>query len=151
MGLRETRSCIHNCMLLICVLYNDIQVAYAPHVGTLFYKATTCDIYVSSQLCFCWFLIHVWTMIACFLVHLRNLKKKNPHTHVFSSHMVVTVYNAVQVAYVPQAAFIYNATIRDNILFGQPYDAERYSRAIQSSSLVHDLQQFPGNLRDGWT
>jgi hypothetical protein len=49
-----------------------------------------------------------------------------------------------QVAYVPQTAFIYNATIRDNILFGQPYDPERYARAIEVSSLTHDLQQFAG-------
>eukprot|EP00884_Botryococcus_braunii_P007520 jgi/Botrbrau1/1676/Bobra.116_2s0020.1 len=47
-----------------------------------------------------------------------------------------------KVAYVPQTAFIYNATIRDNILFGQQYEPERYARAIQVASLIHDLEQF---------
>jgi len=31
-----------------------------------------------------------------------------------------------QVAYVPQQAWIYNATVRDNILFGEPYDQKKY-------------------------
>jgi len=30
-----------------------------------------------------------------------------------------------QVAYVPQQAWIYNATVRDNILFGEPYDQKK--------------------------
>jgi hypothetical protein len=50
----------------------------------------------------------------------------------------------VQVAYVPQAAFIYNATVRENILFGLPYDEERYQRAVQAASLGPDLIQLPG-------
>ena len=49
-----------------------------------------------------------------------------------------------QVAYVPQAAFIYNATVRENILFGLPYDEERYQRAVQAASLGPDLIQLPG-------
>jgi ABC-type multidrug transport system fused ATPase/permease subunit len=50
----------------------------------------------------------------------------------------------LQVAYVPQSAFIYNATVRDNILFGLPYDEERYERAINAASLGPDLAQLPG-------
>lgn len=53
---------------------------------------------------------------------------------------------AGQIAYVPQTAFIYNATIRENILFGQPYDPQRYARAIEVSSLLHDLEQFAGAI-----
>ena len=51
----------------------------------------------------------------------------------------------VQVAYVPQAAFIYNATVRDNILFGLPYEEQRYQRALQAASLGPDLLLLTGD------
>ncbi|KAF4697379.1 ATP-binding cassette sub- C member 8 [Perkinsus olseni] len=47
------------------------------------------------------------------------------------------------VAYVPQTAWIYNATVRDNILFGEPFDEERYDRAVNCSQLARDLLIFP--------
>ena len=47
-------------------------------------------------------------------------------------------------AYVPQAAFIYNATVRENILFGLPYEEQRYQRAIQGASLGPDLLLLTG-------
>ena len=50
----------------------------------------------------------------------------------------------VQVAYVPQAAFIYNATVRENILFGLPYEEHRYQKAIEAASLAPDLAMLPG-------
>ncbi len=50
----------------------------------------------------------------------------------------------VQVAYVPQSAFIYNATVRENILFGQPYDEARYQTALNAASLAPDLAILPG-------
>mmetsp|Transcript_13169 Transcript_13169/g.18230 ORF Transcript_13169/g.18230 Transcript_13169/m.18230 type:complete len:1650 (+) Transcript_13169:155-5104(+) len=46
------------------------------------------------------------------------------------------------VSYVPQQAWIFNATIRDNILFGEEYDEDKYSRAIMISGLVKDLQNL---------
>ena len=44
----------------------------------------------------------------------------------------------------PQAAFIYNATVRENILFGLPYEEQRYQRAIQGASLGPDLLLLTG-------
>lgn len=48
------------------------------------------------------------------------------------------------VAYVPQVSWIFNATVRDNILFGSAFDAARYDRAIDVTSLRHDLELLPG-------
>ncbi|KAG2386093.1 hypothetical protein C9374_002539 [Naegleria lovaniensis] len=45
-----------------------------------------------------------------------------------------------QVAYVPQQAWIRNATVRDNILFGKPFNSERYQQTIEACSLEHDLE-----------
>ncbi|KAJ7866783.1 ABC protein [Mycena olivaceomarginata] len=44
------------------------------------------------------------------------------------------------VAYCPQSAWIQNATLRDNVLFGQPFDEDRYWRVIEDSCLLPDLQ-----------
>lgn len=48
------------------------------------------------------------------------------------------------VCYVAQQPFIQNATIRDNILFGQEFDAKRYDEALRVSCLKKDLKIFPG-------
>ncbi|EGZ09978.1 hypothetical protein PHYSODRAFT_338681 [Phytophthora sojae] len=48
------------------------------------------------------------------------------------------------VAYYSQQTWIQNMTIRDNILFGLPYDKEKYARVIAACGLVPDLKQFPG-------
>lgn len=47
-------------------------------------------------------------------------------------------------AFVPQQAWIQNATLRDNILFGSPHEEERFQNVIQSCALVPDLELLPG-------
>ncbi|XVF09346.1 hypothetical protein REPUB_Repub07fG0084500 [Reevesia pubescens] len=48
------------------------------------------------------------------------------------------------VAYVPQVSWIFNATVRDNILFGSPFESARYEKAIDVTALQHDLELSPG-------
>ena len=50
----------------------------------------------------------------------------------------------MQVAYVPQSAFIYNASVRDNILFGLPFEQERYDQAIAAAAVRPDLDNMQG-------
>ena len=52
----------------------------------------------------------------------------------------------LQVAYVPQSAFIYNATVRENILFGLPYNQQRYAEAIKASAVGPDIDNMPGQI-----
>lgn len=47
-----------------------------------------------------------------------------------------------KVAYASQTPWILNATLRDNILFGQPMDEERYNRVISVCQLKHDLEML---------
>ena len=47
------------------------------------------------------------------------------------------------VAYVPQQAWIQNATVKDNILFGRPFEEEAYNKVIEACSLLTDLQIMP--------
>ena len=49
-----------------------------------------------------------------------------------------------RVAYVPQQAWIQNATLKDNILFGQPYDKKFYTQVIEACALTADLAMLPG-------
>jgi len=47
------------------------------------------------------------------------------------------------ISYCSQQAWIQNATVRDNILFGKEYDEELYRKVIEYCSLTHDLEIFP--------
>ncbi|XP_018417069.1 PREDICTED: canalicular multispecific organic anion transporter 1 isoform X2 [Nanorana parkeri] len=47
-------------------------------------------------------------------------------------------------AYVPQQAWIQNATLKDNILFGAPLDEQRYQRVLEACALLPDLEILPG-------
>ncbi|KAF9329432.1 hypothetical protein BG006_007485 [Podila minutissima] len=49
-----------------------------------------------------------------------------------------------RIAYVPQQAWIFNATLRDNVLFGRAYDQERYRLVISACGLEADLAILPG-------
>jgi ABC-type multidrug transport system fused ATPase/permease subunit len=55
-----------------------------------------------------------------------------------------TVALGGRLAYVPQNAFIINATLRDNVLFGRPFDARRYRKVVRACSLEADIAQLPG-------
>ncbi|KAI3455947.1 hypothetical protein Pfo_012610 [Paulownia fortunei] len=55
-----------------------------------------------------------------------------------------TVVIRGKVAYVPQVSWIFNATVRDNILFGSPFEPAKYEKSIDVTSLQHDLDLLPG-------
>ncbi|KAG5515911.1 hypothetical protein RHGRI_036827 [Rhododendron griersonianum] len=48
------------------------------------------------------------------------------------------------VAYVPQVSWIFNATVRENILFGSVFQPARYERTIDVTALQHDLELLSG-------
>mmetsp|Transcript_57534 Transcript_57534/g.186934 ORF Transcript_57534/g.186934 Transcript_57534/m.186934 type:complete len:1064 (-) Transcript_57534:1093-4284(-) len=47
-----------------------------------------------------------------------------------------------QAAYVPQQPQILNASVRENVLFGLPFDSGRYNMALRASCLEFDLGQL---------
>ncbi|KAL6561922.1 Canalicular multispecific organic anion transporter 1 [Orobanche gracilis] len=55
-----------------------------------------------------------------------------------------TVIIRGKVAYVPQVSWIFNATVRDNILFGSSFEPAKYEKSIDVTSLQHDLDLLPG-------
>lgn len=48
-----------------------------------------------------------------------------------------------RLAYVPQQAWIQNATLKDNILFGKPFCKDTYNEIIHSCSLQADIDTMP--------
>lgn len=48
-----------------------------------------------------------------------------------------------KIAYAPQQAWIQNATLRENILFGQAFDEIRYLKVLHACSLDIDVQLLP--------
>ncbi|KAG8191790.1 hypothetical protein JTE90_026825 [Oedothorax gibbosus] len=47
-------------------------------------------------------------------------------------------------SYVPQQAWIQNATLRKNVLFTKPYDEKRYKAVLEACALAQDLEILPG-------
>ncbi|KIY72764.1 P-loop containing nucleoside triphosphate hydrolase protein [Cylindrobasidium torrendii FP15055 ss-10] len=52
------------------------------------------------------------------------------------------VYRGNGVSYAAQESWVLNETIRDNILFGEPFDEERYRKVIHQCALEQDLELF---------
>ncbi|KAG2369149.1 ABC protein [Suillus spraguei] len=54
-----------------------------------------------------------------------------------------------RVGYCPQIAWIQNATLRDNITFGRPFEEARYWCVVETACLLPDLQLLPdGDLTE---
>lgn len=53
----------------------------------------------------------------------------------------VNTYGSI--AYVAQQAWIQNATLKDNILFGKPFDKRNYERIIEACALKPDFEMLP--------
>ncbi|XP_058815254.1 multidrug resistance-associated protein 1 isoform X1 [Topomyia yanbarensis] len=49
-----------------------------------------------------------------------------------------------RIAYVSQQAWIQNATLQDNILFGKPMDTKLYQKVIEACALKPDIDMLPG-------
>ena len=59
----------------------------------------------------------------------------------FTTQRVIWLQGTV--AYVAQQAWIQNLSLRDNVLFGAPYDEERYRTVIEACALQPDLDILP--------
>ncbi|XP_019264239.1 PREDICTED: putative ABC transporter C family member 15 isoform X2 [Nicotiana attenuata] len=54
-----------------------------------------------------------------------------------------------EVAYVPQSPWILSGNIKENILFGKPYESVKYDRTVEACALKKDFELFPaGDLTE---
>ncbi|XP_022785320.1 multidrug resistance-associated protein 4-like [Stylophora pistillata] len=47
------------------------------------------------------------------------------------------------IIHLPQTAWVFSGTLRENILFGQPYEESKYAVTIDACALQKDIQRFP--------
>ncbi|KAG8268119.1 Multidrug resistance-associated protein 7 [Homalodisca vitripennis] len=47
-------------------------------------------------------------------------------------------------AYVPQTPWLQRGTVRDNILFGKPFDGTKYKAVLEACALTRDIEGLPG-------
>ncbi|CAK9798977.1 ATP-binding cassette sub-family C member 4 [Anthophora quadrimaculata] len=61
----------------------------------------------------------------------------------------------LRISYASQEAWLFSGTVKDNILFGQSYDKDRYVAVIKACALTKDFQQLPygdmSNVGEGGT
>ena len=67
------------------------------------------------------------------------------HTVGYACILPRTLQGAV--AYVPQQAWIQNATLRDNILFGKRFHQTKYNTIVEACAMEPDLKILPGGDR----
>lgn len=48
-----------------------------------------------------------------------------------------------KIAYISQNPWIFGGSVRDNILFGSQFEAEKYGEVIKACALQRDLDLFP--------
>ena len=53
------------------------------------------------------------------------------------------IFSQGKIAWVGQRPWVFSGTIRDNILFGEPLESDRYHMVLQACDLNQDLQRFP--------
>ena len=46
------------------------------------------------------------------------------------------------IAYVSQTAWVFSGTLRENVLFGEPYDEKKYAEVIKACALTEDINRF---------
>lgn len=56
----------------------------------------------------------------------------------------VNISADMNIAYVAQQAWIQNATVQKNILFGQEFDRQRYDQVVEACALRPDFRLLPG-------
>ncbi|CAF0879243.1 unnamed protein product [Adineta ricciae] len=59
------------------------------------------------------------------------------------THGTIAYHENSHVCYVPQEPWIFSGTIKENILFGLEYDAQKFNRCIHATALHIDLENLP--------
>ena len=62
----------------------------------------------------------------------------------FTEKLLVLFFYLGKIAYVPQQAWLQNATLKYNITFGKKINKELYERVLEACALLTDLEMLPG-------
>ena len=59
-----------------------------------------------------------------------------------SGHIVWS-FNNQTFGYLPQVPWLFNSTLQENILFGEPFNLERYQQVLEACDFNHDIKLLP--------
>ncbi|XP_071557592.1 ATP-binding cassette subfamily C member 4-like isoform X2 [Temnothorax nylanderi] len=76
------------------------------------------------------------------LLHLL-LKELDPDAGSVALTQSSSKNSFLRISYASQDPWLFSGTVRDNILFGQPYDKARYNQVTNVCALTKDFRQFP--------
>ncbi|XP_024892648.1 multidrug resistance-associated protein 4-like [Temnothorax curvispinosus] len=76
------------------------------------------------------------------LLHLL-LKELDPGAGSVALTQSSSKNNFLRISYASQDPWLFSGTVRDNILFGQPYNKARYNQVTNVCALTKDFRQFP--------
>ncbi|XP_078359498.1 ATP-binding cassette sub-family C member 4-like [Oculina patagonica] len=54
-----------------------------------------------------------------------------------------SISSSPKTAYVPQIPWLFSGTVRENIVFGEKYDNEKFSKIVEACALREDFERFP--------
>ena len=79
-------------------------------------------------------------------VNTQGIKNQNCFWGEFQFHGEIDsfVFYLGKIAYVPQQAWLQNATLKYNITFGKKINKELYERVLEACALLTDLEMLPG-------
>lgn len=66
----------------------------------------------------------------------------------YGSANIVDRQISASVGCAPQQPFILDASIRENVTFGRPFDESRYRRVLQATRLDDDISKLAGGQKD---
>ncbi|XP_058240892.1 canalicular multispecific organic anion transporter 1 isoform X4 [Hemibagrus wyckioides] len=81
------------------------------------------------------------SLISALLGEMHNLSGS---VHIKYTRCIRASRRTGSVAYVPQQAWIQNATLKDNILFGSDVDEQKFQTVVKACALQTDLDLLPG-------
>uniref|UniRef100_A0A8B9K2Q6 ATP-binding cassette, sub-family C (CFTR/MRP), member 2 n=1 Tax=Astyanax mexicanus TaxID=7994 RepID=A0A8B9K2Q6_ASTMX len=84
---------------------------------------------------------------AVFLVVCKNNPLVLHHVQKLLDVLFCPLSSQGDVAYVPQQAWVQNATLRDNVLFGSDPDERRFCRVLEACALEPDLDLLPAGVQ----
>ncbi|XP_053982950.1 ATP-binding cassette sub-family C member 4-like [Hylaeus volcanicus] len=72
-----------------------------------------------------------------------RLRSNNVEDAKWSRELYVVDNPNLRISYASQEPWLFTGTVKENILFGQPYDRDRYIAVTKACALTRDFQQLP--------